>query len=293
MPVRRPRFAGVAAAVALLAAALLVAAAPARLAAAPAGAGAARGVEASAAEPTTQPAGKTAARPEIAIYAAASLYDALHDLQARCEADTGAALVVNAGGSNDLARQIVAAGKADLFISANQDWMDVVEKAGRLLPGTRRALLSNRLVVIVPQESRLVVRGPADLAGPSVRRLALADPALVPAGLYARAWLERAGQWALVEERVVPALDVRAALAAVESGGADAGVVYATDAAIARHSRVAYEVPAADAPAVVYVLGVMSGRPHAETARRVADWLAGPEGRDAFVKRGFGIPGTP
>jgi len=229
---------------------------------------------------------------ELAFYAAASLRDALEELAPAAEQATGARLVLNLGASSDLARQIVAAHQADLFLSADEAWMDHLAAAGLVDTGSRRSPLSNRLVVVVPVDSPLTVAAAADLAGPAVRRLALAHPEAVPAGRYAKAWLEAAGAWDAVSSRVVPALDVRAALAAVESGGVDAGVVYSTDAATSRRVRVVHEVPASQGPRISYALAALAGRPHLERARAVAAWLAGPAAAPVFARHGFVTPGA-
>lgn len=229
---------------------------------------------------------------EVVVYAAASLRDALGELGPEVEQATGTRLVVNLGASSTLARQIVAANKADVFFSADQAWMDHVESAGLVDTGSRRSPLSNRLVVVVPADSGLEVRSAADLAGVGVRRLALASPDTVPAGKYAKAWLESQGWWAAVVERVVPALDVRAALAAVESGAVEAGIVYRTDAASSKRVRVAFEVPAAEGPPISYALAAMADRPHRERARAVVEWLSGPKAAVAFERHGF-VPVAP
>ncbi len=233
----------------------------------------------------------SAPRPELSFYAAASLRDALLELQPRCEAATESHLVFNFGASSDLARQIVAAAKADVFFSADESWMDRVASAGLVDTASRRSPLSNRLVVVLPQDGAVTIGSAADLTAPTLRRLALADPATVPAGKYAKAWLERAGVWERVVDRVVPALDVRAALAAVESGGVDAGVVYRTDAAISERVQVAYEVPAAEGPPISYALAAMADRAHLDRSRAVVRWLAGPEARPVFERRGFVVLG--
>ncbi len=238
-----------------------------------------------------------AARPapaeELTLYAAASLRDAVEALAPALERATGARLVVNLGASSDLARQIVAAGKADLFFSADEAWMDHVARSGLLDAGSRRSPLGNRLVVVAPLDSGLALRGAADLAAPGVRRLSLADPAVVPAGRYARAWLEAAGVWAALAPRVVPALDVRAALAAVESGACEAGIVYRTDAAISRRVRIAYEVPEGEGPAISYALAAIAGRPGLARARAAVDWLSGPEAAAVFERFGFVARSSP
>lgn len=224
---------------------------------------------------------------EIQLYAAASLRDALQELAPALERATGASMVLNLGASSDLARQIVAANRADIYFSADEAWMDHVAKAGLVDAGSRRSPLSNRLVVVVPADSTLEVGAAADLASPSVRRLSLAQPETVPAGKYAKAWLESQGRWEAVAERVVPALDVRAALAAVESGAVEAGVVYSTDAAISDRVRVAYEVPESAGPQISYALAALAERPHLDVARTVVAWLAGPRAAPVFERFGF------
>lgn len=236
--------------------------------------------------------------PTAVVYAASSLRDALASIAPLCEQDAGVRLVVNFGASSDLARQIEAAGKADLFISADVEQIDRLAARGLIDPSTRRDLLSNRLVVIAPADSALRIRSAADLASPAVRRLSLAAPDAVPAGRYARSWLERSGQWETLKGRVVPALDARAAMAAVASGAVDAGIVYATDAAVSAKVRVLHEVPGQETRPIRYVMAVMSGRPSSrDTARRVAACLGGPDAASAFRRHGFivlpGVAGPP
>lgn len=229
-----------------------------------------------------------AAQPiEIQIYAAASLRDALQELAPAAERATGTRLVFNLGASNDLARQIIAANKADAFFSADEAWMERVAEAGLVDAASRRSPLANQLVVVVPADSALAIQSAADLASPAVRRLSLANPEAVPAGKYARAWLAAHGQWQAVAGRVVPALDVRAALAAVESGAVEAGIVYRTDAALSARVRVAYTVAAGDGPPIAYALAALRERPNLEAARAVVAWLGGPEAAPVFAHFGF------
>jgi molybdate transport system substrate-binding protein len=233
------------------------------------------------------------APPEINVYAAASLRDVLQQLAPACEEAAGARLVFNFGASNDLARQIEAGNKADLFFSADEAWMDHVAQAGLVDAESRRSLLSNRLVVVGLKDGPLSIQSPLDLVGPDVRRISLANPEAVPAGKYAKAWLEKVGLWDRLRERVLPGLDVRAALAAVESGGAEVGVVYRTDAALSKKVRVVYEVPEGEGPRISYPVAAMRDRPRLEVSRRVVACLSGPAAEAAFERYGFIVQGRP
>jgi molybdate transport system substrate-binding protein len=245
-------------------------------------------VETAAAPPLSGP---HAPPVEVTVYAAASLRDALQAIAPVCEPLTGARLVFNFGASNDLARQIVAANKADLFLSADEAQMDKVASEGLLDAASRVSLLSNRLVVVVAPDSKSVLRSAADLAG--VNRLGLANPDAVPAGKYAKAWLEKAGVWDKVAGKIAPFPDVRATLAAVESGSVDAGVVYATDVAMGRPARVAFEVPEPEGPRISYPLAVLKDSPGLETARRVAACFASSDARRVFENFGFKTIASP
>jgi molybdate transport system substrate-binding protein len=224
---------------------------------------------------------------ELTVYAAASLKEALQNIAPACERQVGASLFFNFGGSNDLARQILAANKADLFFSADETWMDQVAKQDLLDDSSRRTLLSNRLVVVVPDASRLTISSAASVAAAEVRRVALANPDAVPAGKYAKAWLEKAAVWAKVKDKIAPFPDVRAALAAVEAGSVDAGIVYRTDATIAKHVKVAFEVPEGEGPRISYPIAALKARPALEASRRMAACIAGREAREVFARFGF------
>jgi molybdate transport system substrate-binding protein len=236
--------------------------------------------------------GAPLAAAELQVFAAASLTDALREIAADYEKAVGDKLALNLGASSTLARQIQEGAPADLFLSADEAKMDGLEKRRLLLPGTRRSVLSNTLVVVVPVDSNLKIAGPADLAAPSVRALALAEPQTVPAGIYAKEYLKRKGLWSKVIDRVVPTENVRAALAAVESGNVDAGIVYRTDAGISKKVRIAYEVPKAEAPDISYPFAALAGSEHKEAARRLLEYLASPPALAVFRKYGFLVLGS-
>jgi len=233
------------------------------------------------------------ARVELVVYAATSLRDALQELGGEYERARPVELVFHCGSSGDLARQIVAARAADVFLSAGEAEMDFVAAAGLLEEGTRRALLSNQLVVIEPAgEAGSVSRfaepfAAEQLAAEGIDRLSLAHPEAAPAGRYAKAWLERRGVWERVRERVVPAIDVRAALAAVESGGAQAGIVYRTDAAQSSRVRIVHAVRRSEGPPISYPCAVLKGREHAGEARAWIEFLATRGSQAVFERHGF------
>ncbi|XXF77344.1 molybdate ABC transporter substrate-binding protein [Myxococcaceae bacterium GXIMD 01537] len=221
----------------------------------------------------------------VLVFAAASTTDALTEVGRAFTQHTGHAVDFAFGASSDLARQAVAGAPADAFLSADVAKMDVVEKAGLLQKGSRVDLLSNRLVVVVPVDSKVKLESATGLLG--FKRLALADPAAVPAGLYAKAWLEKQGLWKTLEPRVVPALDVRAALAAVEAGRVDAGLVYATDAAQSRRVRVVFTVPEAEVPRIVYPVAALTQGKAPEAGLAFVRFLQGDAARATFQKHGF------
>ena len=135
--------------------------------------------------------------------------------------------------------------------------------------------------------ARAASSGPQDLARDTVRRIALGDPEAVPAGVYARRWLSAAGLWGAVAEKVAPAGSVRAALRAVESGAADAGIVYRTDVLTSAGVALAFEVPRGDAPPIVYPAALAAGTPHQQTGRRFLDYLRGDVAARLFEAAGF------
>jgi molybdate transport system substrate-binding protein len=219
----------------------------------------------------------------ILVFAAASLTESLQSLGAAFEKQSGVKVEFSFAASSDLERQIEAGAPADVFFSADTARTDALEKAGLVAGRDRKEFLSNALVVVVPQASTAKITSAKDLAAQS--RIALADPAAVPAGVYAKKWLTSSGVWNAIAPKVVPTLDVRAALAAVESGDVPAGVVYATDVAAAKGVRIAMTVE--DAPPIVYSLVRLERSKNPAWGDAFVDFLAGPAGRAEFEKRGF------
>jgi molybdate transport system substrate-binding protein len=192
----------------------------------------------------------------------------------------------NFGGSNTLARQIVNGARVDIFISADDAQMDVVAAAGLLKDGTRIALLRNQLAVVVPSDRPRTFKSIKELADPAFKRIAFGDPAAVPAGVYAKQYLETEGLWSAIQARVVPMGSVRAALTAVESGAADAAVVYRTDARVAVRATVAWVVPADRGPRIVYPAAIVRDAVAPE-AQRFLDFLRGESATRIFERFGF------
>jgi molybdate transport system substrate-binding protein len=224
---------------------------------------------------------------ELNVFAAASLSDALKDIAKAYEPASGDQLHFNLAASSTLALQIKQGAPADVFFSADEAKMDDLAKAGLLADDTRRSLLSNTLVIVVNADGGAAIFAPADLAKPAVGRIALAETQTVPAGIYAKAWLQKNGLWEKIAGKVVPTENVRACLAAVEAGNADAGIVYKTDALISRKVKIAYEVSAAEGPRISYPLAVVKDSKQTGAARKFATYLVGPEARAVFLKYGF------
>lgn len=226
---------------------------------------------------------------EVAVSAAVSLADVMQQIATAYEAQAADRIVLNVGASNTLARQIAAGAPVDLFVSADDAQMDLV--SADVVPGTRVDLLSNQLAIAVPADSPRRLASPHDLADPSIRRLAIGDPAGVPAGLYARTYLQRLGLWSTLQPRLVPAGSVRLALAAVEHGAADAAIVYRTDIATAPGTRAAYVVSVADGPRITYPAAVIRTGANPAGARRLLAFLETPAATIVFRRAGF-LPAT-
>jgi molybdate transport system substrate-binding protein len=240
--------------------------------------------------------GRAAGDPaEPLVYAAASLTETLQQVGADYARERGAKVRFSFGSSATLARQIESGARADLFISADQDWMDYLDQRGRVRSASRIDLLGNRLVLVAPVDSRLalqVSRGMRirDALG-ATGRLAIADPASVPAGRYAKAALLSLGVWGEVERRIVAAENVRMALRFVARGEAPLGVVYATDARAEPKVRVVGEFPAASHPPIVYPAALTRGaRP---TATPFLQYLSGGSARARFEAAGFSTGSAP
>jgi len=226
-----------------------------------------------------------AQRREVLVSAAASLAEVMEKVGRAYEMRTGVRVVVNTGPSNTLARQILAGASADLFISADESQMDAVRS--EIVVGSRVNLLSNQLAIAVPADRPRSLESARNLTQPSFRRIAIGDPAAVPAGVYAKAFLQKLGIWEAVSARIVPSASVRAALAAVENGVADAAIVYRTDLAGAHRASLALTIPVADGPRIIYPAAVIRSGRDRDAATRLLTWLQGAEASGLFAAAGF------
>ena len=224
---------------------------------------------------------------EVTVFAAASLTDSLKEIAAAYEKQSGDKVVFNFGASSFLARQIEEGAPADIFFSADEAKMDGLEQKGLIFKETRKSRLSNSLVIVVASEKGASIASPKDLATDSIKRLALAEPKTVPAGIYAKEYLQKQKLWPAVEAKVVPTENVRAALSAVEAGNAEVGIVYKTDAAISKKVKIAYQVPANDSPAISYPMAMVKETEEPEAAKRFLKHLDSDEAGRVFEKFGF------
>jgi molybdate transport system substrate-binding protein len=222
----------------------------------------------------------------LTVSCAASVEAVIDTLAARFErSPEGAPVRVNAGGSNLLARQIEAGAEVDLFVSADLETVVRLAVEGWIDSSSITVIASNRVVAIAPSDRLLAIHAPADLAGPSIRRVAIADTS-VPIGRYTEAYLRAVGLDKELGPRTARTDNVRATLAAVASGAADLGFVYATDAGATDHVRIVWEVPQDAIPPVRVAAGIVRGR-DGPRARAFLDLLRGPAGQAALARLGF------
>lgn len=229
---------------------------------------------------------------QLTVFAAASLTDAMKDISARLAQAGHPPLRLSFGSSSTLARQIEQGAPANLFASADERWMDYLANKQLIVSETRKDLLGNDLVLIVPaNKPQHVTIGPGfdllGMLGPN-GRIATGDPAHVPVGIYAQQALKNLNLWDAVSPRLARAEDVRAGLLLVERGEAPVGIVYATDAAASHAVMIAGTFPENTHDPVAYPFAVVKSGDTPE-ARALMTFLSGPEARAIFEKRGFRV----
>jgi molybdate transport system substrate-binding protein len=222
----------------------------------------------------------------VTVSAAISLTNVLEEIGRAFESADGLEVSFNFAGSNVLARQIIDGAPADVFISADEVQMRLAEAAGAILSDTKLDLLGNRLAVIVSRETP-AISDVNDLVQPAIKRIAIADPQAVPAGVYARQYLESVGLWDRLKSKVIPVANVRAALTSADNGSVQASFVYESDAATARSARLALVIADSRAPKIVYPAAVTRAAKNRTEAERFLAFLRGRIASDLFRQHKF------
>ena len=231
-----------------------------------------------------------AAKSSLTISAAISLKDALDEAkQLYALGNPNVSIAINYGASGTLQIQIEQGAPVDIFFSAAPKQMDALDAKGLILSGTRKDLLRNEVVLIVPADSSSHATSFQDLTRPDVKRVALGEPETVPAGQYAKEVLTNLGIYAAVNAKAVLAKDVRQVLTYVETANVDAGIVYSTDAQSSSKVKVVARAAESSHAPVTYPIAVLKDSKNPAAARQFIDFLASPKGRAVFQKYGFAL----
>lgn len=227
----------------------------------------------------------------VTVFAAASTTNAVDAVKAAFTEETGIRVQTSYAASSTLAQQIANGAEADVFLSANTDWADFVEN--NVAVAQRHEVLGNRLVIIVPSDSELQLEGAEDLLSDKVGYLALGDPDAVPAGQYAKQALIELELWGELKNKVAAAKDVRHALTYVETGAAEAGIVYATDAVVSDKVEVAAQIPVGLTKPVRYPVLLLQHGVGGDSVHAFHDYLLSPEAAKVFESFGFDVLAAP
>jgi len=222
---------------------------------------------------------------ELFVSAASSLTDALLEVGKKYEEESGQKIIFNFGASSILARQIEESAPVDLFFSADEEKMDRLDAKNLIDRDTRTVILSNILVVVAGAENKVRFKTPGDLL--KARTIAIAEPHTVPAGIYAKTYLQNIGLWEQIKDRLIPVENVRAALATVEAGNAEAAIVYKTDALLSKRVTVAFEITGKSAPNIKYPAACLRMAKNSSAAKQFLKFLQSPEASETFRKYGF------
>ena len=227
---------------------------------------------------------------ELTVSAAASLTNALKEVAGQFEkTHPGAKVVCNFAASGVLLQQMAKGAPVDVFAAADQKTMNQAQEKKLVVPATRKNFVSNRLVLIVPMDSKLTVSGLKDLTGPQVKRVAVGNPTTVPAGRYTKEALEKVGLWDTLSPKFILAESVRQVLDYVSRGEADTGFVYSTDAAIAKGKVKIIQTVTEHAP-ILYPIAVTESTDKKALAQSFVDFVVSPAAQEIFSKFGFGNP---
>ncbi len=223
---------------------------------------------------------------ELLVFAATSLTDAMAEAAAEFEATHGTKVEVSYGPSRALAQQIARGANPDVYVAAGQPPMDFLQEGGHIADGGAVRLLSNKIVLITGRDAPSI-GGISELADADLNRVAMPDPEIAPAGNYARTALQNLGLWEQMLPRIVFANDVRVTLSYVQTGNADAGFLYQTDAANAEDITVLDIVPTDSYPDVVYPAAVVRSTDNVQGAEAMLEFLQSDAGREIFRRHGF------
>ena len=226
-------------------------------------------------------------KPEVTVFAAASLADVLQPLGAKFESEQGIEVKFSFGGSWSLAQQVSRGAPADVFLAAGPGPMDLLEEEDLLVPGSRSDLLSNTLVIVGEDPRDAVVFTTASLLGDDVRRIAMGDPVMAPAGSYAREALQAMGLWDDLQDKLVYGMNVRTALQYVSSGNADVAIVYATDAASDDTFRPLWAFPSESHSPIRYPVASLDHADNPSGAEAFQSFLHSAEVSNLFMEYGF------
>jgi molybdate transport system substrate-binding protein len=244
----------------------------------------------------TQESTKTEEPGHITLHLAASLSDVVQELGRSFSARHDVSVYYNIAGSGALAQQILAAPRGDLYLSANNSWLEKTVEAGRIEGSSVRQIATNQLAVIASVGSDYDLSSPEDLCHLEIRHLCIGNPDHVPAGDYAKAWLQRVNcgslnSWMILQEKILPAIDVRAAMEQTLATDKSIGIVYNTDYLLRRSElQRLYLVPTEAAPLIAYYAGILATSEQPHHAQAFLDFLASPEGQAIIKRYGFGVP---
>jgi molybdate transport system substrate-binding protein len=224
---------------------------------------------------------------ELTVSAAISLKDALDEIATLYRAKQPEVTIhFNLGGSGTLQRQVEQGAPVDIFISASPDQMDALESKGLILAGTRKDMVENSVVLIVPKD-KTGISGFDDLTKPEVKIIAVGEPQTVPAGKYAQQVLTHFGLYDKLKPKLVLGKDVREVLAYVATGNADAGIVYVTDAKISQQVKIIATAPENSHTPIIYPMAVLKDSKNIAAAKEFVAFLSSPGAREVFKKYGF------
>jgi molybdate transport system substrate-binding protein len=231
-----------------------------------------------------------AAEQELIVSAAASLTNAMREVAAQFEkTHPGTKVLCNFASSGSLLQQMAKGAPVDVFAAADQKTMNQAQEKKLIVPATRKNFVSNRLVLIVPMDSKFTASALTDLTGPQVKRVAVGNPATVPAGRYSKAALVKAGLWDKLSPKFIMAESVRQVLDYVRRGEVDTGFVYSTDAAIAK-GKVKVILAVTEHAPILYPIAVTESTAKKALAQSFVDFVVSPAAQKIFSKFGFGKP---